>query len=1251
MRRFHFKRFSWRKGVIWLLIGLLTLLLILVTALVLILGTQSGRLWLLDTGVDMGLGDGPIQVTFEGARSPGLGEWSFERIRVKRQQDIWLDIHKLNLRWQPRELLQKRILINNLSAEQLDVNLAAEPLPEKEEEPASDGGGLPPIAVQAFALDRLRLLNEAGDIPPYQISGDLQLFWDSLPFQINLLAESIPESDQHTPMRLAINSSALSPRELRLQGSLVEHPGGQLGQLLRLPSGSGIDAEFAGILTQTRSGYELALERLQLPFLQRQLGAAGTLSADNEFQHLQIEQLTLSTDERQHQLSGEVSADRLELQLVADEFPLDLLSPWVEQLEHGTLTAQVRTSGKPTDPRIVGSLSATTEYQGQAVALNTAGTFSRQQLNFDRLTFNFGISTLRADGRLDLEGVDTALQFQLDNFPTEYLALANVELPAEFSGRITSAKGRIAGDYRNPSGQLTASAKGQFRQQPFSVNLDAQGDRQRVSLASARLLMGDAHLSAEGLLDLEGDQSNLNLDVAELPLELLELAEIELPAHLLARISGAANIQGTLDSPQVSGEMRANGSYRDQAFTATLHGSGNRERVVIRRAQARVGDASVDADGTVNLTERTANLEVALDNASLDLLELALIEKPDDLTAEFSGWASLTGSFDKPQIDSQLQATGSYQDLPFVLVANGSLLDRRLQLDRVQLDLNDVTALEITGYLQPDSYDLRLVANNLPTQTFSALGWDLVTGEFNADFRVQGTPDAPDIDGELLYSGNLSGLDLASGERTTFDLGWHTQLVTEEQILYISSNFTRNQVDTGSLQVTLPITEYLTHFDRGDSQQKLPLVFNAEGAADLTVLSLVLDPDIHRIEGRAAFRLESQGTLARPDLQGTIELINGRYENSLSGTLLSEVELLLKSSGSRITIAEARALGGSKGRIEAEGWIDWLEIQRDDAINIGVTARHVNFINREDLDGDVSGELSLTGSFQELWLKGELDVTPFAANIEAALQNEIPEIEVTEVYGDPDEVAEENLAASITPTVHLDLTITAEQQAFLRGRGLEAELAGEIHLGGTLAEPHYEGEFNIVRGVFEVFGRKFTLLQGQVLFANNALYMLIPGEYQQDEYTIRAELSGTVEDLSLSLTSVPSLPEDEILSRLIFGKSAQNITPFQAIRLAGAIQTLRGGGGGFDPVGSTRDVLGVDTLSIESASTETGTGVAIGVGKYINERVYLEVKRTPSEIQAWQGSVQIELTSRLHLRSTVGGEGRTGAELLWRRDY
>ena len=101
-----------------------------------------------------------------------------------------------------------------------------------------------------------------------------------------------------------------------------------------------------------------------------------------------------------------------------------------------------------------------------------------------------------------------------------------------------------------------------------------------------------------------------------------------------------------------------------------------------------------------------------------------------------------------------------------------------------------------------------------------------------------------------------------------------------------------------------------------------------------------------------------------------------------------------------------------------------------------------------------------------------------------------------------------------------------------------------------------------------------------------------------------------------------------------------------------AVQTLRGGSSVFDPIGSTRDLLGVDTITIDTQDANGNEGVNLGVGKYLNEKVYLELQRTPDPSQPWKGNVEIELAPKINLESSAGGStGIEGAEITWKHDY
>ena len=136
----------------------------------------------------------------------------------------------------------------------------------------------------------------------------------------------------------------------------------------------------------------------------------------------------------------------------------------------------------------------------------------------------------------------------------------------------------------------------------------------------------------------------------------------------------------------------------------------------------------------------------------------------------------------------------------------------------------------------------------------------------------------------------------------------------------------------------------------------------------------------------------------------------------------------------------------------------------------------------------------------------------------------------------------------------------------------------------------------------------------------------------------------------MDLSSVPTLPQEEILSRLLFGDSVQNISPLEAISLASAINTISNGSS-FNPLNTTREKLGFDSLRIGQDSEDDGGGVNVGVGKYLNERVYLELERSSNPAQPWQGNLKIDVTKEVRLNSTAASTGKTSASLEWRRDY
>jgi autotransporter translocation and assembly factor TamB len=144
------------------------------------------------------------------------------------------------------------------------------------------------------------------------------------------------------------------------------------------------------------------------------------------------------------------------------------------------------------------------------------------------------------------------------------------------------------------------------------------------------------------------------------------------------------------------------------------------------------------------------------------------------------------------------------------------------------------------------------------------------------------------------------------------------------------------------------------------------------------------------------------------------------------------------------------------------------------------------------------------------------------------------------------------------------------------------------------------------------------------------------------------QLQGPATDPKLQLRSEPPLPQDEVLSRLMFGRSAARITPFQGLQLAAAVEQLQGGGTIDNLLSAVRRTVGVDTLDVESDS-ETGQSTATA-GKYITNNVFVQVQRAV-QTGATTARVSVDLTPNLSVNTQVDQSSRTGFGLQWRHDY
>ena len=140
---------------------------------------------------------------------------------------------------------------------------------------------------------------------------------------------------------------------------------------------------------------------------------------------------------------------------------------------------------------------------------------------------------------------------------------------------------------------------------------------------------------------------------------------------------------------------------------------------------------------------------------------------------------------------------------------------------------------------------------------------------------------------------------------------------------------------------------------------------------------------------------------------------------------------------------------------------------------------------------------------------------------------------------------------------------------------------------------------------------------------------------------------------TLAIESSPILPQEEVLSIVLFGKESKNISAFQAIQLANNLKRLSGHGSAmsFDPISSARKLLGVDDIKVKTNKNELGQQeTAVGVGKYLTDKVYFEIERG-MQAGTGKGRIEVEITNHMFIESSSGGTDLNSIGVNWRNDY
>ncbi|HEU0067506.1 MAG TPA: translocation/assembly module TamB domain-containing protein, partial [Sphingomonas sp.] len=408
-----------------------------------------------------------------------------------------------------------------------------------------------------------------------------------------------------------------------------------------------------------------------------------------------------------------------------------------------------------------------------------------------------------------------------------------------------------------------------------------------------------------------------------------------------------------------------------------------------------------------------------------------------------------------------------------------------------------------------------------------------------------------------------------------------------------------------------------------------------------------------QLSGPIALAADFSGQVRAPRINGLIRADNLTYDNETYGTRLSQMRIAGRFTNDRLEITQLNARAGS-GTVQAQGSIG-LAANSGFPIDFRATLNNAQLARSDALGATATGNIRLTNGAQGGLIQGELTIPNARYAIIRQGQAEVPELTGVRRRSQIVVVRPTDRPAPPPPAGNfkLDIRVRAQNQLFVSGMGLESEWSMDLRVGGTNVAPVITGGLDLVRGTYSFAGKRFDVTRGTIRFRGGMLTdpdINIQASTTVNGITAVIGITGTGQRPQISFTSTPALPQDEVLSRLLFGASPENLSATEALQLASALNSLRGsGGGGLNPLGKLRSATGFDRLRILGADEATGRGSSLAAGKYISKNIYVEIVTDARGFTATQ--LEVSLTKALSVLSSTGSFGGSNATLRYSRDY
>ncbi|MDP6934304.1 MAG: translocation/assembly module TamB domain-containing protein, partial [Myxococcota bacterium] len=441
------------------------------------------------------------------------------------------------------------------------------------------------------------------------------------------------------------------------------------------------------------------------------------------------------------------------------------------------------------------------------------------------------------------------------------------------------------------------------------------------------------------------------------------------------------------------------------------------------------------------------------------------------------------------------------------------------------------------------------------------------------------------------------------------------------------------------------------------------------------VTGLSSTPGTRDVEGELSLEGKITGNLLDPVPELRLEIDEAALTQTLLRIRYEELDLVASWSGRDLQLTRFAAVSYPyrripvrKGRMEARGRAR-VSMDGIEAVQLQTDLDGFWLADTQEAMLSLSGELGLEGTWPDVRASGLVavdearfwvDEEVFRESQALALDDSIrvvrsgnplfEESEVEEFFLPLDRIALD-LDVSLERTLRLDAEIPlqdryGQRMARLATVGVEAEVSGDLEVGGTVLDPRVHGELETSEGVVRVLGVGFDLDESLISFVGDDLenpILDLHADRTVGQYgDVRVDITGDVDEPVVAFTSEEYPDETDIVSLLLFNKPASHMSDTEGETSASLLSmALSSVSGQFE--------RSLGTAYVDELEIDPGEGVR--VGKALSDKLFLALELDPS---ADGGDNVTQATLEWLLRRQVQGEfvtgdrGQSSADIYWR---